>query len=199
MSEVNYKIKYQELKMKFMNSVDTAFRLGYEQGMKDSQLQEMQNQQAQAQEAMSAQNGAPGSEESAPEGEQPGSEENEQEHPNGSELDQHIAKLEGMLGKSEFSPETQEELKKSISEIKSYKTQIDLKKSMKSIKTIGKNINQFKLGKTANHNLPEKAKRALNTQEQIVSSIMKSWDEQEKKVSEEIKKVLELESIISKA
>lgn len=45
----NYKLKYVELRNKFLESTDLAYRLGYEKGLKDSQVQQLQQQLQQAQ------------------------------------------------------------------------------------------------------------------------------------------------------
>src|SRR5271154_5458768 len=65
--EVNWKAKYMELKSKYMNAVDMAFRLGIEEGMKQGQLDNANQQLAQAQQ--DKQSMAPGGQ---PGGEQPG-------------------------------------------------------------------------------------------------------------------------------
>lgn len=45
----NFKLKYLELRNKFLESTDLAYRLGYERGLKDSQVQQMQQQVQMAQ------------------------------------------------------------------------------------------------------------------------------------------------------
>jgi hypothetical protein len=57
--EINYKQKYQELKAKYMNAVDVAFRLGFEEGSKQSQMDQA-NQQMQEQAAAEQAGGQPG-------------------------------------------------------------------------------------------------------------------------------------------
>lgn len=51
MSGINWKLKYEQIKLKLMSSMDVAFRLGYEQGQKDAQMEMMAEQQAAAEEA----------------------------------------------------------------------------------------------------------------------------------------------------
>src|ERR1700677_3890259 len=120
--EVNYKMKYQELKSKYMKAVDMAFRLGVEEGMKQGQLDNANQQLAQAQEQnTAAAGGAPGDpsqeggspnnngaggtpdqgtgiDKSGAPSIQPG-QPPASENPEGSELDQHISKLESMIAK----------------------------------------------------------------------------------------------------
>lgn len=191
MAEINWKAKYTELKAKYMNDVDTAFRLGIEQGAQMAQQQQAAEQAAQEQAMAQAQaQGQPGAEggEQAPGAEQvEGQPMQESEHPAGSELDQHIATLEGMLGKSEITAEDLASMKKSI---ESLKFGIEMKKSDAAIKGIVKAIKPAKspvtMSKAASANLGEKQKSALNMQEKIVSNIMKSWEEQEKSLSKSI-------------
>lgn len=215
--EINYKAKYNELKAKYMNAVDMAFRLGVEEGMKQSQLDQanQQLQQAQAEQEAAAggmqpgeegqdanNNGAPG----APNGggpdmsgapsvqpPQPGS-----ENPEGSELDQHIAKLESMVSKSELP---MDDLKKSIEDLKSFrvnlKLQSDLKKSAQAIPAIAHALHKpsFKLGVQASHNLDNTAKAAASMHHKVVADVMTKWEQEEQKASKDILSTLRVEGI----
>jgi len=58
MSEINYKVKYEQIKLKFMSSVDMAFRLGYENGQKDSQTEMAAGQQQAAEQQAQQQSNA---------------------------------------------------------------------------------------------------------------------------------------------
>lgn len=196
MSEINWKNKYEALKSKFMESVDTAFRLGYEQGAQEAQLDSMVQQQQQQADEMAAQ-GAPGQE-------QPGGEENgeaapgeqvpsDSANPAGSELDQHIATLEGMLGKSENISSA--DLFKVTSQMKQA---VELKKSAAAIPHIARNLHKpaFKLSQQANHNLSNNAKKAVSMQQGIVEDIMKSWEEETKTTGKDILSQLKAEGLI---
>jgi hypothetical protein len=202
MPEINYKQKYLELKQKFMNSVDTAFRLGYEQGQSDAQMQAMQEQQAQQaameQAALAGQGqGAPGEGGAPAEGGAPGEAAPEAAgQEGGSELDQHISQLESMLGKSELTGEDLEAIKKSID---SLKMGIELKKSDKAIKGIVKAINKTPvIGKRASANLNPQAQAAVTMQHEIVNGIMKSWEEEETKASRSIVDILANQGLAKK-
>lgn len=199
MNEINYKMKYQELKSKFMSAVDSAFRLGFEQGMKEEQMSQM----AQAQQQAMNQPGIPGQEDGTEQAEVPQGAEQEQvqeisAHPEGSELDQHIAKLESMLGKSEIK---EEDLKKAIEDFKNFqamrKQEMELKKSAQAIKGISKALHKpkFKMSVQASHNLKDASKKAVTMQEKIVKDIMKSWAEEEKKASDGIQGILKIEGL----
>lgn len=193
MPDINYKSKYQELKQKYKNSVDAAFRLGYEQGQNDAQVEQVQQQAAdqQAAEEAAQQQGQPGQpgQEGAPQEEQP----QDSANPQGTELDQHISTLEGMLGKSELTEKDMDMLRKSIADIK---FKADMRKSDQAVKNISKALAPKKaMSQSAQHNLTPKAKAALSAQEQIVGDIMKSWDAEESKVKTSISNIIASEGL----
>lgn len=194
MKNQDWKLKYQDLKLKFHDAVDTAFRLGYEQGAQGAQLQQMQQDQATA---AAAQAGQPGQDPNA----QPGQEVPGQQQSDGSELDQHIQQLESMVKQPGLEPAAQDSLQKSLNGIKEFqfnlKQSSDLKKSEKAIAAIAKAMKPvLNLGKAATKNMSEPAKIALNMQEKIVADVMKSMEEEEKKVADSITKTLSLEQLI---
>lgn len=206
-AEINYKNKYMELRSKYMNDLDVAFRLGFEQGGQQAQQDQAMQQEQQAQEiqtaAAGAQPGQPGAEGAAPGGD-PGMDQNSagapetgSEHPQGSELDQHIAKLESMIAKAEKS--SPEELKKSFAEFqtigqdlkklqKSWQEQSDLRKSAAAIKGIAKALHKpaFKMSKQASVNLNDNAKQAVSMQHRIVNDVMAKMEEEEKRAPDNI-------------
>lgn len=209
-NQVNYKQKYEELKMKFMESVDSAFRMGFEQGavqgMQDAQMQQQMQAQEQAQmggdqsgigQGQGSEGSPAGAEQMAnPNG---GGIEDvpDSENPAGSELDQHIAKLESMVSKAEASPA---DLAKAISELQSLRKaesakitfNREMKKSYAAIPGISKALHKpaFKLGVQASHNMNSNAKQAVGMQAKIVEDIMKSWEEEEKSATSDIQKIL---------
>lgn len=201
-NQVNYKQKYEELKMKFMESVDAAFRLGFEQGSVQAQQDAMmQQQQAQAEaeqnaigQGQGAEGSQPGAEQMAnPNGGDVPQMEPDSENPAGSELDQHIAKLESMVAKSEDT----ESLVEAISGLKGLKQKLtfhaEMKKSQAAIPGIVKALHKpaFKIGVQASHNMTANAKAAVGMQEKIVGDIMKSWEEEEKRATSDIQKILD--------
>lgn len=206
MSKIDYKQKYMELKMKYMEAVDQAFRLGFEQGQVQEQQNQMamqQQQQADLQAAMAGQPpGAPGQDPNAQPG-APGAPDETApgQNPAGTELDQHIAKLESMMGSKEAKPE---EIAKALTELKAYRAdqlqQIELKKSSMAISGIAKALHKpaFKIGSQASVNMTDNAKRAVGMQHRIVEDVMKSWSEEESKASKEISKVLSVEGLTKK-
>lgn len=192
MRNQDWKLKYRDLKLKFHDAVDVAFRLGYEAGAQGAQLQQAQQDQAAAQ-AAAAQPGMPG--------EQSGDTGQMGQQSDGSELDQHIGTLESMLSQSKPGSPEQAGLQKSLDGIKSFQSSLkqasDLKKSEQAIKAIGKALKSpLNLSKGATKNLSEHGKKALNAQEKIVDELMKSFAEEEQKASEAINKTLSLEQIL---
>jgi hypothetical protein len=194
MKNQDWKLKYSDLKLKFHDAVDVAFRLGYEAGAQGAQLQQAQQDQAAAQ---AAAQGMPGQDPNAQSGQDP----NSPESPDGSELDQHIGKLESMLQKSDPTAPQTLELKKSLEGIKAFQSSLkqasDLKKSEKAIAAIGKAMKPaFTLSKGATKNLSEHGKKALNMQEQIVNDVMKSFAEEEAHAATAIAKTLNFEQVL---
>lgn len=208
-NQVNYKQKYEDLKMKYMQDVDTAFRLGFEQGSVQGQ-QDAQMAQQQAQQEQEAAMGQPGQgqgsegtpagaeQQANPNGGQIGDMEPDSENPAGSELDQHIAKLESMVSKAEASPA---DILKAVHDLKHYRVQaVEMKKSSQAISGIAKALHKpaFKIGVQASHNMNDNAKRAVGMQEKIVSDIMKSWADEEKTATNSISKILGVEGLVKK-
>lgn len=204
----DYKKKYLELRTKYINDLDAAFRLGVEAGAQQAQQQQtldsetkmheekMQTQQIQAgglAGGASPEEGTPS--EGAPQ--QPGMD--AQAHQQGSELDQHIGKLEGMLG-SDKNPEIQKSLNAIVSLRKSQKEAEEMKKSQSAIQGIAKALHKpaFKIGQQASHNLSDNSKKAVNMQEKIVNDIMKTWSNQETKAKNSIANILNVEGLLPK-
>lgn len=103
--KTDWKSKYYELRSRHINAIDVSFRLGFQEGVKASELQNMQMQMQQAQQAAAA--GMSGGGEmppeamgGAPEGEG-GEEEMAEEEPEGDELDSSISELESLVTKKE--------------------------------------------------------------------------------------------------
>lgn len=194
LKSIDYKQKYQELKLKFKDTVDLCFRLGVEQGLQQAQIQQAQQQQADAQAQQAAMMGQDPNA-------QPGQEMPGQEPSDGSELDSHISTLEGMLGSAKPGSPEQANLQKSLDGIKLFKNELkhkyDLRKSEKAIAAIGKAMApKFTLSKSATKNMSEPAKKALNMQEKIVDELLKSMAEEEIKAAEAITKTLNFEQLL---
>lgn len=205
---VDYKAKYLDLKTKYQETVDLAWRLGFEQGAQQAQLDQAAQQQAEASQMAMAANGQPqpGQEgEAAPGEAAPGEEaqsgQPQSQNPNGDELDSHIAKLESMLGKSEIDAFQLQDLKKTLSDIRSLQVQINLTKSLDSIKNtkFGKLQKSQPLSPRLQTNLPEPAKKALSLQENIVKSVFEKWSKDESQAASDINSILNVDGIVKKS
>ena len=184
MKNQEWKLKYQDLKIKFHDSVDLAFRLGFEQGSQQAQLQQAQQQAQQAQAQLQAmqQPGMPGQDPNAQPGQQPS---------DGSELDEHISTLESQLSQAQPGSPEQEQLQKSLDGLKAFKMSVKNKYELNKTSKPA-----FTLSASALKNMSEPAKKALTMQEQIVADVMKSMEEEELKVKEAVVKTLNLEQIL---
>jgi hypothetical protein len=202
MNQVNYKNKYEELKSIFMSSVDSAWRDGYAHGAQDAQNEQAQQQQQQADLMAQTQAGQPqpGQEGAPGEGQEQEAQAPNSQNPNGDELDQHIQKLEGMLGKSEISSVELGDLKKTLSDIRSLQVQINLTKSMESIKNtkLGGLNKSLSFSPKTKANLPEVAKNTLTLQEKIVADVFSKWSKDEAKATNDIHSALNIENITKK-
>jgi hypothetical protein len=189
---IDYKQKYQELKAKYMESVDQAFRLGYEDGMKQATQDAAQQQMQQSMQPGMDEQGQQVDEQGNPIEGQPQDQ---------SELDQHISQLESLLENKEANPE---EIQKTLHSLKSFRKSqleaIELKKSAQAIPEIAKNLHkpQFKMNVQASSNLSDSSKKAITMQHKIVSDIMSKWEKQEAEASKEIKKAISIEGLLKK-
>jgi hypothetical protein len=128
MSKIDWKQKYYELRSKYMNAIDVAFRLGVQEGQKNQKIMDMEMQLQQMQEAaamgMGGEPGMEGGEELPPGEAEPGMEGGEELPPedmaaqgDGNELDASIDELEQYV-KSEEGKKDYANLLKSFHENK---------------------------------------------------------------------------------
>jgi hypothetical protein len=159
MSDIDYKEKYLDLRDKFLKSTDVAWRLGYEQGLKDSQIQQAQQQQQQMQmqqaqmQQMAQQQGQQdpniGQDGQSPDiGQNPNMDQEGQVDPNADHLGQSMDELGQAVQKSE---------------------------------TVSRSH-------LADFNLDHNAKKSHNLQKKIVDDIMKKWEQETPNTIEEILK-----------
>ncbi len=222
-AEINYKSKYMELRAKYMNDLDMAFRLGFEQGgqqaQQDQAMQAQQDQMAMDQAAMQGQAGGaldqPGQEvlgqpnQPGAESEQPGQESAQPGAVNAmagqpTELDQHISKLESAIAKSEngsSDPEIKKLLENLVVTRKAELMAVQMKKNEQAISSIAKALHKpsFKMSKQASHNLNSNAKSAVSMQHKIVSDVMEKMEAEERKASTDIKAILNLDGLTKKS
>jgi len=199
MGQIDYKKKYMEVRSILANSIDQAFKAGYQQGNKDAQVDAMQQQaQAQAQQMAAMQGGMqPGQGDGSmtPE-EQQGqvmdgaADAHFQDGSN--ELENGMAELEQELGKAEVDKEAVAaqlaNLTRSLNKIKEAN---ELKKSsshIKKIKNAHNKLTDFSIG--YKNNLSTTHKKAVNAQQSIVENILKKWEAEETKVAGDILNIL---------
>lgn len=165
MSKVDYKQKYKELRSKYMNAVDVSYRLGYEQGQKDAEMEMMQMQLQEAQAAaQAAEAAAMGGEEMVDENGMPiPPEEGGEEMP--PEVPQEGGEAAG------------DELGQSMDELESYvKHEEDLVTQMGRIHGMSKEVEKPEVNTSIN----------MEKREQL-DDIFKKWDEEKKKEKKEDK------------
>jgi hypothetical protein len=186
----DYKVKYLDIRAKLKEATDVAYRLGYERGMKDGtqqmqmqqMQQQMQQQAAMMQGGMPGQSGQPGMEEGGPpqeegmpqeggapqeggppqEGGAPPPEEMGDEA-GGSELDQHINELQGLVQKGE---------KPSV---------LDIRKAVQALAGLRKNQKNV---------WQQKAEKIIPAQKKVVDNILKKWESESKKPSEGLEELI---------
>lgn len=184
---VDYKMKYLDLRAKFMKTADRMYRLGKEDGLKEGQMQAQQEQaQMQAQqEAMM--NGQPqidpetGQPIPPQEGQMPpmeGGEMPQEEMPQeemmgdeqASELDQRIGELESLVAKGEKPKIT------------------DLRKVILELSELRKSQNKLK---------PNHKKVVVSKQKELVNNVLKKWEEQanSKSVTANLEDIIQAEGI----
>ena len=194
---IDYKRKYEELKARYIQALDVAFRAGYEQGFNESQVQSMAQQaQMQAQMMGMAQQQAmggeqPGAPSSSPEEQaQMGAAQEGEGQPGGDEMDQAISQLEQLVNKSEPSIE---DLKKSIEMIKSEHMHKKLTKKTRSI-----DVTPRPFSASYKNNLSENSKASVALQQKIVDDILRKWEQEEAGSSRDITQILGTEALTKK-
>jgi hypothetical protein len=186
----DWKIKYLDIRSKLKEATDVAYRLGMEAGLKQgaqqAQMQQMQQQQ-QMQQAMmgGGQPGQPGQDQGGmppgadgqdqgqmPPGMDGGGDESQMGAPapeemgdaqGGSELDQHINELQGLVSKGE---------KPSV---------LDIRKAVQAIAGIRKSQKNV---------WSKKSEKIIPAQKSVVDSILKKWESESKKPSEKLEEII---------
>lgn len=190
MSANEWKIKYYELKNKWISSIDESYRLGYEQGAKETQM-EIQAQQMAEQQAMEAamqqqamMGGAPVDESGQPippdqmppemMGEMPPGEEGfvpppeEVDPEKAAELDAYLGELEQMVAKGE---------KPSIK---------DLRKTIENISGIRKSQKE---------KWTKKVEKTTSAQKEFVDGILAKWSKDEKDLTKDLEDTIKKQGI----
>lgn len=188
---VDYKMKYLDLRAKFMKTSERMYRLGKEDGLKEGQMQAQQQQAEQAAQQEAMMNGQPqidpetgepippemGGQPMEGEIPQEGMEgmpqegmEGEMSEGEGTELDQRIGELEQLVAKGEKPKVT--DLRKVIIEL------AELRKSQKQLK-------------------PNHKKVVVSKQKDLVDNMLKKWEDEANKtsVTDNLEDIIESEGI----
>jgi hypothetical protein len=158
-NKVDWKQKYMEIRSKYMNAIDTAFRLGVQEGQRIAEMEnmQMQLQQAQQQAAAAAQQaaaaqsmpgGMPGEEMPPEEGGMPGEE---------------MPPEEGGMPGEEMPPEEGDELGQSIDELEQY------------VKSEPKKIDFADLMKKT-HAMTKRESDNISERQSKVAGILSKWE-----------------------
>lgn len=193
MSKVDYKVKYKELRNQWIQSLETVYRDGYAQGYQAAQMDaaaQQANQMAQMMGGMQQQ--PPGEEGEAPEEMSPmdqvGQETDQMQETQGvSELEAGMQELEELLSKSEGMDKAAismalKSLNGSLHKVMQAKESQSLRKSLNDIKK----KTTPKLSASFKANASPVQKQAVNTQQKIISGIMKKWEKEEKEAASDI-------------
>lgn len=170
MSDADYKHKYFDLRAKFLKATDTAWRLGYENGLKDAQMQQMQQQQQEAQ--LAAQQAA-----------QMGQDPNAQPQEQG----QIGQPQDDSQGQSVQDPNTQPDQAQAQGP---QEGEDHLGQSMDELNNAVQKSELVSRSQLADYNLDANAKRANNMQKKIVEDIMKKWEEETPRTINDILRVV---------
>lgn len=191
MSANEWKVKYYELKNKWMDSVDRAYRLGFEQGAKETQM-EMQAQQMQQQMEMQA----------AMQAQQQGAPVDEQGNPIPPEelppeMQEAMAAEQGgeegfVPPPEDVDPEKAQELDAYIQELESLVAKGE-KPSIKDMRKAVESISEIR--KSQKNKWVKKVKKDTSAQKKIVDGILAKWDEESKDLTEELEESIKKQGL----
>lgn len=204
----DYKQKYFNLRSKFMESIDTSFRLGYEQGAKDAgnqfmqqQMQQQMQQMAMMEQQMANQaQGAPG----GPEGGQPSPEEQaameamaqqqgapgqEGQQPSPEEME---AMMAAMQQEPAANPEMASELDAKIQELESLVAKGE-KPSILSMREAVDGLSALR--KSQKEKMSASMRENSSSQKKFVDNILKKWEQESKDTSSDIETILKQHDI----
>jgi len=160
--KVDWKQKYYELRSKYMNAVDASFRLGVQEGQKNAEMENMQQQVAQMEEAAAMAEAGGMVDENGMPMEEPMIDENgmpmEEEMP-GEEMGEEM-------------PGEEPSLDSSIDELESY------------VKNEGKNIDFANLLKSTHKMKTAKVEEGQNKKADEITAMVKKWDEEDEESTE---------------
>jgi hypothetical protein len=165
---VDYKEKYMQLRARYLQAIDVAFRSGYQQGMEKAQIQAAAQQLQQSQQQAAQAQAQPQQVD-----EQPSQGVSESQ---ASELDAYIDALEAELQKSESENGlgALRGLRELVSGLK--KSKID--------------ISALRLNETAAKNMSAEDKSASSRQQKLVESFLDKWEKEARKTAGSVAEVV---------
>lgn len=204
----DYKMKYKELRSRFVSSLDVSFRLGYQKGQQDGQMQQMQQQQEQQQaqmQQMQQQMQQSMMNQQAPQSDQPpmGMEQGasdfeaqsgDEQQQSVSELEQGIQELEELLNKNEVDALSVKSMLNLLNgSLNKLKQSGSLKKS-EHLKRMNDSKEIFKQSAIShNKSIQAKTEESHTIQKKIVSDILKKWENEEREAANDILKTIRVE------
>lgn len=182
MSTNEWKIKYFDLKQKFLDATDTAYRLGYEQGAKDTQI-EMQAQQMAQQQAQQAamQDGAVGVDENG----NPVDEMGNPVDPNqmSPEMQDQAMQEGGEELPPDVDPEVSQQLDNHINELESLVSKGEKPKVTDLRKVVDGLVS---LRKSQKQKWKKNVEKRSSAQKSLVDGILAKWEKESKDVTKDL-------------
>lgn len=208
----DYKMKYMELRSRFVSSLDVAFRLGYQKGQQDGQVQQLQQQQQMQQQQMAQmqQQMQPGMDQQSPQMDQgsamgmdQGASDFQaqagdmQQEQGVSEIEQGIQELEELLNKGEVDAASVKSVLNLLNGSLHKIMQSSTFKKSEHIKRMNEGKEIFKQS-AISHNkaIQAKSEESQIIQKRIVGNILKKWEAEEREASNDILKTLKVEGKI---
>lgn len=176
----DYKKKYQELKAKYLTDVQASFKMGYEQGFGDAQMQAQAQQMQMAQEQMMAQQAQMQAQ---------GGDPSQDPAMQGQGGDQAVQdQMVAQEGDAEMSPEGQSEMDSYINELQGL-LQKGEKPSYVDLRNITLKMADLRKAEQEKRKLPPlqpEQKREISLQKKIVNDVLSKWKEESKQTVHDI-------------
>lgn len=194
-----YKSKYLSLKQRYATDLDTAFRLGYEKGSQEAQMELQMQQIQQQQQAMAAQQAAMAGQANPAAAGDEGAEEMSPEEAaameaqgGGEQMPPEAMQAQGGQPIPEEAAAEQGELDSKIAELENLLSKgekpkiLDLRKAVQELSTVRKSqIEKYN----------QKSKKVETEQRKLVKGILSKWSEESKSVTKDLEKILETDGL----
>lgn len=196
-----WKVKYQDLKQKFLSATDVAYRLGYEQGSKETQMemqaqqmqQQMEQQMAMQQQMQQGGGMPPVDEQGNPIDPSQMSPEEQQMLAEQQQGGMPMEEGDGEGAAPEINPEVSAQLDEKIAELESL---VAKGESRPSVKEIRKTLGEIKdLRKSQHEKAQKKAQKTISAQKAFVDAILSKWSDETKSLTDELEETILKEGI----